>query len=71
MTVTTVQGSRTADTTTSPERSYSPDHLMAETYRALWELGLIPDGSQVDPYAAVAASADLLRAFGVTPAVSA
>lgn len=71
MAIQTIQDPRSADKTQPSAPSYSPEDLMAETYRALWELGLIPDGSKVDPYAAVDTCTDLLRAFGITPASAA
>jgi hypothetical protein len=65
MAISTVQDLRTADTTPSPGPSYSPDHLVGETYLGLWSAGVIPPGPMQDPEAAHRAAADLLRAFGV------
>lgn len=70
MAIQTVQHvGRLGDTTPSGP-SYSPENLMGEAYFGLWQAGVIPPGPMRDPGAAVRACSDLLRAFGVEPAVS-
>jgi hypothetical protein len=49
---------------------YSPEELMGEVYLGLWTARVIPPGPMVDPERAVRAAADLLLAFGITPATA-